>query len=102
MPYHVRGSRPRGCPLWAAARLDGVAGVGLGMPGFADVLPHSTVDLPAVLDQRDRLVVSAFFGDHDSNVTIASKSQVLVHLEAERALGIKHVAANAEQMDEVI
>jgi carbamoyltransferase len=102
MPYHVRGSRPRGCSLWAAARLDGVASVGPGVPGFADVLPHSTVDLPAVLDQRDRLVVSAFFGDHDSNVTIASKSRVLVHLEAERALGIKHVAANAEQMDEVI
>jgi carbamoyltransferase len=50
----------------------------------------------------DRLVLSLFFGDHDSNVTVASKSQVLLHLEAERLLGLKHVAATAEQMDEVI
>lgn len=50
----------------------------------------------------DRLVVSLFFGDHDSNVTIASNGRVLLHLEAERVLGIKHVAATAEQMDEVV
>jgi carbamoyltransferase len=55
-----------------------------------------------MLNQRDRLVLSIFFGDHDSNVTLASKSRVLLHLEAERVLGIKHVAATAEQMDEVV
>jgi carbamoyltransferase len=55
-----------------------------------------------MLDQRDRLVVSVFFGDHDSNVTVASRNRVLLHLEAERVLGIKHVAATAEQMDEVV
>lgn len=55
-----------------------------------------------MLDRSDRLVVSLFFGDHDSNVTVASKRRVLLHLEAERALGIKHVAATAEQMDEVV
>lgn len=53
-------------------------------------------------NQPGRLVVSMFFGDHDSNVTIASNSKVLLHLEAERVLGIKHVAATAEQMDEVV
>lgn len=55
-----------------------------------------------MLDRRDRLVISLFFGDHDSNVTVASKSRVLLHLEAERVLGIKHVATTAEQMDEVV
>jgi carbamoyltransferase len=55
-----------------------------------------------MLDRRDRFVVSVFFGDHDSNVTVASESRVLLHLEAERVLGIKHVAATAEQMDEVV
>lgn len=55
-----------------------------------------------MLNRRDRLVVSVFFGDHDSNVTVASKSRVLLHLEAERVLEIKHVAATAEQMDEVV
>jgi carbamoyltransferase len=55
-----------------------------------------------MLNRRDRLAVSLFFGDHDSNVTVASNSQVLLHLEAERVLGIKHVAATAEQMDEVV
>jgi carbamoyltransferase len=55
-----------------------------------------------MLNRRDRLVVSVFFGDHDSNVTVASKSRVLLHLEAERVLGVKHVAATAEQMDEVV
>jgi len=55
-----------------------------------------------MLDRQDGLVVSLFFGDHDSNVTVASKSRVLLHLEAERVLGIKHVAATAEQMDEVV
>ena len=52
--------------------------------------------------QHDRLVLSIFFGDHDSNVTIASRDRVLLHLEAERVLGIKHLAASAEQMDEVV
>ncbi|OZV75353.1 hypothetical protein CA850_28660 [Micromonospora echinospora] len=55
-----------------------------------------------MLNQSDRLVVSVFFGDHDSNVTIASGNRLLLHLEAERVLGIKHVAATAEQMDEVV
>ena len=50
----------------------------------------------------DQLVLSLFFGDHDSNVTIASRQGVLLHLEAERHLGIKHVAATGEQMDEVV
>jgi carbamoyltransferase len=52
--------------------------------------------------QTERLGVSMFFGEHDSNVTIATCSRVLIHLEAERLLGIKHVAATAEQMDEVV
>lgn len=56
---------------------------------------------PSLLNRRDRLVVSLFFGDHDSNVTVASGDRLL-HLEAERVLGIKHVAATAEQMDEVV
>jgi carbamoyltransferase len=51
---------------------------------------------------RDRLVVSLFFGDHDSNVTVATRDRVLLHLEAERVLRVKHVAATAEQMDEVV
>lgn len=51
---------------------------------------------------NEGLFVSIFFGDHDSNVTIASSSRVLLHLEAERVLGIKHVAATADQMDKVI
>jgi carbamoyltransferase len=55
-----------------------------------------------MLDRRERLVVSLFFGDHDSNVTVATQSRVLLHLEAERVLGIKHVAVTAEQMDEVV
>lgn len=55
-----------------------------------------------MLSRSDKLVVSVFFGDHDSNVTVASNRRVLLHLEAERVLGIKHVAATAEQMDEVV
>jgi carbamoyltransferase len=51
---------------------------------------------------QDRLIISIFFGDHDSNVTVATKKKVLLHLEAERVLGLKHVAATAEQMDEVV
>jgi carbamoyltransferase len=50
----------------------------------------------------DRIIVSIFFGDHDSNVTVASKTRILLHLEAERILGIKHARATAEQMDEVV
>jgi carbamoyltransferase len=50
----------------------------------------------------DRLIVSIFFGDHDSNVTVASRKRILLHLEAERILGIKHASATAEQMDEVV
>src|SRR5579885_733835 len=53
-------------------------------------------------DGLEPLVVSLFFGDHDSNVTVATKSRVLLHLEAERVLGIKHVAATADQMNEVV
>lgn len=53
-------------------------------------------------DLGNRLVVSLFFGDHDSNVTVAAKNRVLLHLEAERVLGVKHVAATSEQMDEVV
>jgi carbamoyltransferase len=48
------------------------------------------------------LIVSVFFGDHDSNVAVASHDNLLVHLEAERVLGAKHVAASAEQMDTVV
>ncbi|HYO60771.1 MAG TPA: carbamoyltransferase C-terminal domain-containing protein [Actinomycetota bacterium] len=55
-----------------------------------------------MLDRGDRVVVSVFFGDHDSNVTVASKSGALLHLEAERLLGVKHIAATAEEMDEVV
>jgi carbamoyltransferase len=43
-----------------------------------------------------------YFGYHDSNVTIASHERVLLHLEAERVLGEKHVAVTAEQMDKVL
>lgn len=53
-------------------------------------------------NRHGRLVVSMFFGDHDSNVTIASNGRVLLHLESERVLGIKHVAATAEQMDDTV
>lgn len=52
--------------------------------------------------RREGLVVSVFFGDHDSNVTVASRRRVLLHLEAERVLGKKHVAASAEEMNEVV
>ena len=51
---------------------------------------------------QGRLIISLFFGDHDSNVTVATRKRVLLHLEAERVLGLKHVAATAEQMDEVV
>src|SRR5438105_4728780 len=60
------------------------------------------VSVAAMEDRGNRLVVSLFFGDHDSNVTVADRHRVLLHLEAERVLGLKHVAATAEQMDEVI
>ncbi|MET8004208.1 carbamoyltransferase C-terminal domain-containing protein [Nonomuraea glycinis] len=52
--------------------------------------------------RSDRLVVSVFFGDHDSNVTVATRTRTLLHLEAERVLGMKHVTATAEQMDDVV
>ncbi|MFY9806902.1 MAG: carbamoyltransferase C-terminal domain-containing protein [Pseudonocardiaceae bacterium] len=48
------------------------------------------------------LIVSIYFGYHDSNVAIASQERVLIHLEAERVLGEKHVSATAEQMDRVL
>ncbi|GGK43413.1 carbamoyltransferase [Pilimelia terevasa] len=55
-----------------------------------------------MLNTGDRLVVSLFFGDHDSNVTVASRDRVLLHLEVERLLGVKHIAATAEEMDEAV
>jgi carbamoyltransferase len=48
------------------------------------------------------LIVSIYFGYHDSNVAIASHQRVLIHLEAERVLGEKHVGVTAEQMDKVL
>lgn len=53
-------------------------------------------------NRTNGLIVSIFFGAHDSNVTVASRRRVLVHLEAERLLGIKHVAATAGQMDDLV
>lgn len=55
-----------------------------------------------MLKRSERLTVSLFFGDHDSNVTVATDDRLLIHLEGERVLGIKHVDATAEQMDEMV
>lgn len=50
----------------------------------------------------EKLILSLFFGDHDSNITIATKSRVLLHVEAERVFGEKHLCVTAEQMDELV
>lgn len=55
-----------------------------------------------MLNRSERLTVSLFFGDHDSNVTVATSDRLLIHLEGERVLGVKHVDATAEQMDEIV
>lgn len=48
------------------------------------------------------MVLSVFFGDHDSSVAFGTDDGRLLHLEAERYFRIKHLAASADQMDQLI
>ena len=48
------------------------------------------------------MVLSVFFGDHDSSVAFGTDDGRLLHLEAERYFRIKHLAASAYQNAEFI
>jgi len=48
------------------------------------------------------MILSIYFGFHDSCITLANKEKVLLHLEGERYFRRKHVRASAKEMDELI
>ncbi len=49
-----------------------------------------------------KLILSIFFGKHDSCVTFANNQEILLHLEAERIFRKKHMLTTPIQMDELI
>lgn len=51
---------------------------------------------------NDKLILSIYYGEHDSCVTFANQNEVLLHLEAERYFRIKHMRLNPSQMDKMI
>lgn len=71
----------------------------LAIGGHVAVLGDSSGPLSP---SKAGLIISIYFGYHDSNVAIADHERILIHLEAERVLGEKHVAVTAEQMDGVV
>lgn len=49
---------------------------------------------------KEKLILSLYFGFHDSNIAIASEKEILLHLEAERVYRKKHMRFNTT--DEMI
>lgn len=53
--------------------------------------------------QKKKLLLSIYFGFHDSNITISSKKEILLHLEAERVYRKKHVRLETkEEMEDLV
>lgn len=48
------------------------------------------------------MILSIFFGFHDSCVTFASRERILLHLEGERVLRRKHARMLAQEMEELV
>lgn len=48
------------------------------------------------------LILSVYYGEHDSNITFANRGKILLHLEAERYFRIKHLRVTPKQMEELV
>jgi carbamoyltransferase len=48
------------------------------------------------------MILSIYFGFHDSCITLADKEKILIHLEGERYFRKKHISTNAKEMDELV
>lgn len=54
------------------------------------------------LEANERFYLGLYFGYHDSSLSVATASNVVLHLEAERVLQRKHVRATADEMHDLI
>ncbi len=50
----------------------------------------------------DKLVLSIYYGEHDSCITFADTKRILLHFEAERYFRIKHLRTTTAQMEELV
>lgn len=50
----------------------------------------------------DNVILSLYYGEHDSCITFADHEKILLHLEAERYFRIKHLRASPQQMEKLI
>lgn len=50
----------------------------------------------------NKLILSVYYGYHDSCITFANRQEILLHLEAERYFRKKHIRVTPEQMEELV
>jgi carbamoyltransferase len=54
------------------------------------------------INMSNKLILSVYYGEHDSCITFADEKEILLHLEAERYFRKKHIRVTPKQMEELV